>query len=185
MKVNLHEKRFVILGLQGSGKSTLAKYLARQNPKSLVFDIIGEYQGLNRYVPKQKQGIALQTELELCINRLLLKNLQRFDTFIIDEANRVAPSKKPLTPSLLMLNDQSRHFGLSLGTIARRPSQLNTDLMDLAHYLFIFTLSGWHDKQYLNKISVGLGDEAQTLEPYHFIMVDPVRKYWHMNPIPL
>lgn len=185
MEINLHEKRFVILGLQGSGKTTLAKYIAKQNPRHLVFDVIGEYQGFNRYLPREKQGQGLISEFEICANKLLLKNLHRFNMLIIDEANRIAPCKKPMPSTLLMLNDQHRHYGLSLGVIARRPSQLNTDLIDLAHYMFVFLLSGWHDVLYLNKIAQGLGDTVRTLKPYEFVVVTPTRQFTIHKPISL
>ncbi len=181
--VNLANKRFTILGLQGSGKSTFAKWIVKQNPKALVFDTVKEYpNNVNRYIPVKSHGPTLVDECERCIERLLLKN-KRFDMFVIDEANRIAPSKKPLPPNLGALNDQNRHYGIALGMVARRPTQLHTDFLDLAHFLFIFQLSGPHDVMALERIEKGLGNAAKTLPPYHFLLVNENRQYQVMPPI--
>ena len=180
--IDLANKRFVILGLQGCGKTELAKYLLRQAEHHLVYDVLDEYDGFIRYVPTDRND---KDELTAVIQKLVLVKLKP-SLFIVDEANRFAePKPRPLPRGLAELNDWSRHIGLSWGTIARRPTQLHSDMMELAHYLFIFVLKGKNDTQYLDFILPGLGDTVASLPQYHFAIVTESRSVIIHPPIPL
>jgi hypothetical protein len=179
--IDLTLKRFCIFGLQASGKTELAKFILRHAPNHLVWDWHHEYKGFCRYSVQKRYD--LEKQLTLVIQKLVPK----VDMFIIDEANRLAPNRSPLMPVLAELNDDSRHepWRLSLGMIARRPVQLNTDLVELSHFLFIFNLKGKNDIEYLNDLAAGLGDTVSTMPPYHYAAVDQYRSFKVMPPIPL
>ena len=103
---------------------------------------------------------------------------------VIDEANRHCPPKpSPLPAAVADLNDQCRHYLMTAGFIARRPSQLNQDLTELADYIFIFRLTGINDIKYLNNTVSGLGEAVQGLEKHGFIQVNPDKSYNIMEPI--
>ena len=160
MLPDLKNKRFVILGLQGSGKSELAKAILKTEPNHLIYDVHHEHKGFNRYLVECKQvlnpgkasdpGIA---ELNRVTTQVVL-NSGQIRLYLIDEANRYCPSKYPLPGAILQLNDDQRHDRIAFGSIARRAVQLNTDLMELAHYIFIFRLPGKNDCQYLEGVSL-------------------------------
>jgi len=169
MKINLRNKRFCIFGLQGSGKTTLAKYILKHHPGGWVIDVLGEYQGFNRYVMRDRTITGIP-ELNLAIE-YILRNEQP-EMLIIDEANRYCKPRMTLPEMISYLNDFHRHFGLAIGFISRRPSQLHTDLVELAHYLFIFKLVGRNDKQYLESLRIGLSDAVSELQPHEFIFYD-------------
>ncbi len=172
--VDLQGKGFAILGLRGTGKTYLAKYLLKQNPRSIVYDVLHEYQGLNRYIVEYRQAgkMALQ-ELNLFIGKVVI-NSGKIKLFVLEEANRYCPPKpSPLPLEILELNDFGRHFGVSFGVIARRPTQLHSDLIELADYLFIFQLKGKNDILYLNSLAQGLGDAVLSLPQYQFVIVYP------------
>jgi len=106
--------------------------------------------------------------------------------FIIDEANRfIKPKPTPLTQAVADMNDWCRHpqFNLSIGYIARRPTQINTDIVELCDYLFIFQLGGKNDIRYLNELRDGLGDVVLNLSPFHFALVYPNRTWRVFNPV--
>ncbi len=174
--VDIDGKSFAIFGLPDSGKSTFANYLlATLGPSAFVYDTVHEYpldKAYTVYRPTDRRNPA---ELEAVIRTAVFKNpVRRWKYFIIDEANIFCPSKPaPLPRAVADLNDLRAHYGVALGSIARRPVQLNQDLTDLAHYLFIFKLSGKHDIDYLNNISAGMGDAAGALLPYHFVIRHP------------
>jgi len=180
--IDLANKRFVILGLQGCGKTELAKYLLGQAKNSLVYDVLKEYDGFTRYIPTDRNS---KEELTVVIQKLVLKKVKP-SLFIVDEANRYAePKPKPLPLGLAELNDWSRHMFLSWGMICRRPVQLHTDMVELAHYLFIFVLRGKNDTQYLDSILPDLGATVASLKPFEFAIVTESRSVIIHKPIPL
>lgn len=181
MELQLENKAFCIFGLPDSGKSTLAHFIIAQYAgQAFVYDTLHEYPGINfdTYCPKDRYSAV---ELDMVI-RIAMR---RYKLIIIDECNRFCPSKPaPLPQAVADLNDWRAHYGASVGYIARRPVQLNQDLTELAHYLFIFCLKGRNDIQYLNDLTAGLGDSVSELAPYHFIVVDPQRSYQTYSPVP-
>jgi len=179
--IDLKGKRFVILGLQGCGKTEFAKYLLRKTPSHLVYDVLKEYKGFRRYIPTDRNDKAELTE---CIQKLVIKKIKP-SLFIIDEGNRYCePKPNPLPLGVAELNDWSRHMGLTWGVICRRPVQLHTDIVELAHYLFIFVLKGKNDMAYLDDVLPHLGEQVSALEEFHFIIVSENRTITHHEPIP-
>lgn len=181
--LNLHRKRFMIFGLPDSGKSNLACHLLFQyKQQALVYDTLNEYPDtpIDRYIPKDRHDTG---ELEK-LTRLVMQR-KRYSLFFIDELNRYCPSKPATLPQAIAdLNDWAAHYAITFGGAARRPCQINQDLTELAHYLFIFALPGKNDIDFLNSQKVGLGDAAATLKPYHFIVFDRQTFYVH-KPVPL
>lgn len=191
MLPDLKDKRFVILGLQGSGKTTMAKHILGTVKNHIVYDVHHEYQGFNRYFVENRQVRKSGDN-----NDLAIAELNRFVTtcvlgpglirlFVLDEANRYCPNKYPLPSSILTLNDDNRHESIAFGVVARRAAQLNTDLVELAHYLFIYRLTGKNDYQYLEDISQGLGDAVRALPDFHYCLVHPNRQYETCKPVPV
>ena len=186
---DIMNKRAVILGLQGSGKTVLSGALLDTEKAHLVYDVHHEYKGkYNTYLAEHKRvdprkkndpGIA---ELNNVVNQLVLES-GMVRLFALDEANRFCPNHYPLPASILVLNDDNRHDRIAFITIARRPSQLNTDLTELAHYMFIFSLTGRNDYKFLEDTVVGLGDAVRELKEFYFIIVDPFRKFIVHPPI--
>ena len=185
MNLKLTRKTWCIFGYKEGGKSILAKHIASSYAdKCLYFDTLRECPTgakFHSYPPKNKQNIA---ELETVID--LIKKNKRYRMFIIDEANRYARAKPAILPqSIADMNDWCRHpeFNLSVGYIARRPVSLNTDLTEIADYLFIFQLGGVNDIKYLNQLRSGLGDCVKELPQYHFVIVRPNRTWEVMKPV--
>ncbi len=175
---------FCIFGLQGCGKSTLMDFLARQGRRSVfLYDTLGESPPSAPYISYTPSDRYSVPELESVLSEVRESGLYKH--IMIDEANRYAPSKPhPLPPVIADLTDQHRHYRLeSIGYIARRPSQLNQDLTEVAKHLFLYRLTGKNDRQFLNDISTGLGDAVSLLDDYSFIIVYPNRKYKIQRPI--
>lgn len=182
--LNLENKAFQIFGLPDSGKSTLANFiLSEYGSNAFVYDTLGEYaeEPYDSYTPTNRGSVR---ELEQITRSVLA--CRRYKLFFVDELNRFCPSKpNPLPQAIADVNDWRAHYGLAFGGAARRPVQLNQDLTELSHYLFIFKLTGKNDIQYLNDLADGLGDLVRTLEPYHFVVVDPFRDYQVYSPVPV
>lgn len=184
MLPDITNKRAVIFGLQGSGKSVLARSLLATEKNHLVYDVHHEYGDMIRYLvtykhvrkPGNPQDPAI-IELNWLVERLVICQGGKIRLFAIDEANRYCPNHYPLPSSILTLNDDNRHDRIGFITIARRPAQLNTDLTELAHYLFIFRLTGRNDYKFLEDTAEGLGDAVKALKDFHFCIVDPGRRF--------
>ena len=185
MDVELTRKTWCVFGYKESGKSILAKTIAaRYGSKALYYDVLHEVPetaAFHAYQPKNRHNVQ---ELESIIK--LVKNGKQYRMFIIDEANRYCPPKPRVLPDgVADMNDWCRHpqYNLSVGYIARRPVQINTDLVEIADYLFIFQLGGKNDLQYLNDLRSGLGDAVLNLPPHHFALVYPNRTWKIFNPV--
>ena len=192
MEMKLSElkgKAITVIGLKGSGKTIWVKYLLSSIKKHLIVDPMLEYQGYRRYIPKFRSfGDAAMEELDIVAEELVVPqkgNKAKVDLFAVDEANRYCPARHPLPPLIMDINDFQRHWDLTTVWVARRPTQLNTDLVELSNYIIVFNLAGKNDHQYLNDLSDGLGDAVLELPQYHYMFVDQNRKYEQMTPVPM
>lgn len=184
MFIDLANKRFVILGMQGTGKSILVRNILHETKNAIVYDVLREHYGINRYLVTHRQySPEAIAELNNFVNRCVLGSGQ-IRMFVLEEANRFCrPKPNPLPESILDLNDFNRHAHIAFGIVARRPTQLHSDLMELAHYLFIYRLVGRLDVHYLDDIAEGLGEAVRTLPDYHFVQVNPDRSFVVHNPV--
>jgi len=186
--IDLTGKAFCEFGLRGTGKSTLADLILESyNDKALYYDTVWEAPkdaDFDIYRPKNRYSVF---EFETVIRAIVPQNinqLPKYRLFIVDEANRFCPSKPAHLPDAVAdLNDQCRHYLMTVGYIARRPSQLNQDLTELADYLFIFKLTGKNDITYLNNLVTNLGETVLSLGEYEFVIVYPDRTYSISQPV--
>jgi len=166
--IDLSNKGFVICGTKGGGKSWLTKHILDSNPDHLIYDPLHEHQGYRRYLPTDRTSVP---ELERFVKDVVIP--RRPAIWIIDEANRYIPPKpNPLPEGINDLNDYARHWKISCGYVCRRPVQFHTDIVELAHYLFIFKLTGKNDYRYLEDLKAGLGDAVRGLQPHHFACLE-------------
>lgn len=164
--------RTTIVGIAGSGKTTYLK--SRIGNKSIVFDPLREFKkGFifhphNRVDPKEEYEKILYQEIIKPYER---EGKQPYEDLIIDECNRPYPNKIPLPPMMAYINDFNRHLKLNVFIVARRLSQLNTDLVELSHKVIIFKQTGINDIKRANDIIEGAGDQLRTLKKYHYIEI--------------
>ena len=184
MLPDLTNKRFMIVGMQGSGKSVLARSILKQSPASFVYDVLKEYSGFNRYIVKHRQyGPDAVDELNNFVASIVIAS-GKVRMFVLEEANRYCPPKPhPLPDTILELNDFQRHMDIAFGCICRRPVQIHTDIIELAHYIFCFHLAGKNDVAYLNDLAAGLGDQVAALPEFHFVIVGPNHTYSVHDPV--
>lgn len=186
--IDLTGKTYCTLGVKGAGKSTLNDMLLNTyGNDALYYDTLHEAPenaAYNYYQPSDKYSIA---ELESVIAAIIPQNKfaePKFKLFVVDEANRFfKPYPHPLPEKAKELNDICRHFGMTFGCIARRPSQLHSDLVDLADYLFIYRLTGKNDMVYLENTVSGLSDTVRNLGNHEFVQVNPDKSFQVCSPI--
>ena len=188
MLIDLTHKVWCVVGNRGKGKSTLSKTIPYgYGDKALYYDTLKEVPAsmpYHSYKPKNAQDVQELISVILTVKAMPID--KRYKMLVIDEANRFClPKPHPLPQEIADMNDWCRHpeYDLSVGFIARRPVQLNTDIMELADYIFIFQLSGINDRKYLDSLSDNLGTTVMNLKPFHFVLVNPDRSYTVMNPI--
>ena len=181
-------KGLCVFGLRGSGKSVWTRNFISQYKSHLIVDPMVEYPGFRRYIPQNRAyGKEAIEEINMLATMLAATKKQggkaKVDLFAIDESNRYCPNRQPLPDTLLDIMDYQRHWKLTTVHVARRPVQMNTDIVELANYIIIFNLAGKNDQQYLNDVSKGLGDAVLKLPKYHYMFVDENRKYKQMSPV--
>jgi len=180
-KAMLEGKQIMVCGQRGSGKTMWAKRITKDLfPRHLVFDTIFsvnevDWKGFNRFcVEEPLSGEELKKEFDDFFNDLnkenikgrihLIKNDKVIDLIDIDEVNMVAPSRETPPFSFKFLTNIGRHINLTVIMITRRPVQVNTDAVELADFLVLFSLSGKNDIDFLNNIKTGLGDAVSELD---------------------
>ena len=192
MNIDLTEKRACIFGLPGGGKSNFACYLAdKYGARAFVFDPMREFPlnaAFDVYRPRDKdKGYPARVpELEKLLQ--LIVKIGKYKLAVIDEAGDYAPSKPtPLSEYLAKFNRECRHpeYGrITPVWCCQRPTQLNQDITEMSHYLFIFKLKGKNDIDYLNDFSRGLGDAVFTMPKYHYMVVNEDRDFVLHKPVP-
>lgn len=186
--LSLRGKRVCVFGLQGSGKSYWSKYTGLHY-NSLVIDIHSEYRSDFYHVirPQNKQqGPGLDAEFQQAMDQYVFSKKYRWDMLIIDEANQYFPPKPhPLHPAMARLNDFNRHMGLAFMCVARRPTQLHSDLTELAHYNIFFKLTGINDMKRLRDMYPGLDAAVFALKDHEFIVYETGKRFYKCAPIPV
>ena len=167
--VDLTNKSFVICGQKGSGKSWLIKSICDSTPDHIIYDPLNEHDGYRRYIPEDRDS---KSELSDMITGIVVP--QRPAVFIIDEGNKyIRPKPTPLpAPGVADMLDFSRHYGVAFGVGMRRPVQVHSDVLELAHYVFAFQTSGKNDFGYYEDLYAGMGDVVRHLPRYHFAILE-------------
>lgn len=183
--IDLTAKGFCVFGLRGAGKSVLIRSIASGIAgHCLYYDTMHECSvdtPFDFYQPKSRYS---DDELQKVVKWVMQK--RHYKALLIDEANRFCPTKPaPLPQAVADLNDMQRHYGLTVGYIARRPVQLHQDLTELAAYIFCYTLHGKNDLKFLDNLKKGLGDVVSSLPPFHFVAVDQNRNVTVHSPVNL
>jgi len=163
-QMDLSDKGWVIFGPRGSGKSWLVKSILDTTPDHIVYDPLGDHAGYRQYQPDDRSSVEELTDL---VQAVVIPTKPAL--FIVDEANKyILPKPNRLPPGIDDLMDFGRHWGISVGFVARRPVQFHTDLIELADVVFFFGLHGKNDYQYMESLHVGLGDEVRKLSRWSF-----------------
>lgn len=167
-----------VYGPPGSGKTNYIKWLLRQPQyrRHIVFDPMKEYDSgeYNVFRPSSRRyDDGGNAELNDLIDDMVISapGDVRPKFIVVDEANRVIPNRKDPGPAVADLIDFNRHFGVSLITIARRPTQLNTDLENLANHIFIFGGRGKNDYRSYADIHRDLPEAIEEKEQYEPVYV--------------
>jgi DNA helicase HerA-like ATPase len=167
---SLRGKQIGVFGMRGTGKTTWTKWLLRKFKKPVVFDPLNEYADFTRYVPETREaGDELKAEFSHFWNTI---NRKRIGCMAVDEANRIAPNRETPSPALRDIIDLGRHESITYILIARRPTQITTDAVELVDYLVFFRLDGKNDIKYINDIKEGMGDAVAGLSGHKFVFYD-------------
>lgn len=191
MKIDLNKEpqKITVCGYNGSGKTTLVRRLIEGfNGKVLVYDWHGEYKdmkgkNISYYIPKFKDSLEKRRVEFNEIIMTTFNNKKEFKLLVVDEANEYEPNKMQLTTASLDLYDNHRHYGQSIIWVCRRPTDLVSKLIEVAHLRIFFRLDGKNDLQYLDTLKKGLADIVSNLKPYEFCILDNFGVITTFNPI--
>lgn len=184
--------RNCIVGLQGSGKTQLSKKIAREflskKQKVLIIDLMKEYNLKGADIYRPVDNVNPVDEVSTIIQNYIINpfeenSSQPYRLVIFDESSRYFNNKLSLPKPMGYINDFARHLKINVITVARRFTQINTDLVELSHNLYIFNQSGLNDIKRLDELSIGLGNTVLNLKPYHYVYVNQTRQYEIKNPI--
>lgn len=190
MNVELIGQHTMIFGLKGVGKSNLVAHILDQPQyrNAVVYDVCREHGGedTNRVIPENRAGDAAKEEFDQALMALITENdrAMRPDLVVGEETSRYAPNQGSVPESLKDLIDLNRHYGVGFLGVARRPAQVDTDIVEMADNLIIFKIRGKNDHRRLESEVEGLGDAARDLDLYEFLVVDKAREWSVHAPVP-
>ena len=165
----------VVTGLPGTGKRRLIKSvilpkLAKSKRAVVVVDPQIEYSGKGNVFVYRLSSYADAIEEVDALIAFILANKGAIGTVIIDESN-VVFNKMTLSPASKKLVNTLRHEEVDLIAIARRPTDINITISELARERYIFKSMGVNDIKRLNEIIDGLGDKAKALSAHDYLHV--------------
>jgi hypothetical protein len=188
--MKLKGRHTAVFGLKGVGKSTWVQYmmgLPQFRHSHLVYDVCREHSGtLTTYVPRHRSGDEARAELDGAVERLVTQQERdmRPDVLVVEEVSRFCgPHSRP-PPALYELIDLARHYDVGLVTVARRPAQVHSDLVDLADNSVYFRLTGKNDRRALDRTLDGLSDVVRNLPKYRFARVTGDMRVHVHDPVP-
>ena len=167
---NLRDKQISVFGLRGTGKSVWTKWFIRKFNRPIVFDPLDEYKDFTRYVPTAREpGEEMQAEFDAFFRSIRGKKIS---CLAIDEANRIMPNREKPSVSCRDIIDLGRHDKRCYVFIARRPTQITTDAVELTDRIVFFRLDGKNDIKYIEDIKEGMGEAVRQLKPFHYLIYD-------------
>lgn len=176
--LRLRDSIITVFGPPGSGKTNFMKWLLRQPQyrRHIVFDPMKEYDSgeYNVYRPSgRRYDDGGNAELNDLIDDMVIsaEEAVRPRFVVVDEANRTIPNRKDPGPAVADLIDFNRHFATSLVAVARRPSQLNTDLENLSNHIFVFGGRGKNDYRSYSDTHRDLPQALEEKEQYQPVYV--------------
>lgn len=186
-EIDLDGKHFMTFGKKNCGKSYFNNWLMSKTSSPYVcFDPMREHPDYTDddvvIRPENTRGEGANEELEEVV-AWAKNNREHFGFLWVDEVNRFHQKGGQLQGPVGELMDLSAHWGMAFGGIARRPSQVHTDMRDLADYLFLFKLNGISDVRTCDDIARGLGERVASLKPREFMVVHPDGSYEKHAPI--
>lgn len=191
--LELAEQIVVVLGPPDSGKTNFVKTVFGKEPyrRHWIYDPLREYDSSEYNVvrPSNRRYDGGNEELNQTIDDAIFAQPEalRPRYLVIDEANRTVPNNKEPGEAMQDMIDFNTHFapGIGLWVVARRPAQLNTDLMELYDEMFIFGLRGRNDKRaYRDMVSEELVEQLDAKEKFEFVHVDGEGDTTLFEPVP-
>jgi hypothetical protein len=174
-------ERRVIIGLPGSGKTEWCKNHAKESISAgesvLIVDPLHDVAvpGATSYYPRDR--IKPVAEVNALIRKGLIEPYEkglppnkRYRLAVFDECSRYFIHAVPLSPEAGYLNDFARHMDLSVDCVARRITQMHTDLSELAHEHIIFKQAGINDLRRLDELKAGLSSAVDGLTKYEYVV---------------
>jgi len=189
--MDLFSKHTMVFGLKGAGKSNFTQWIIddhRAYENTLVYDMCREHGNTDiaRYIPSHRSDKKAKAECAAVVEQYVTQNHRdaRPDLLVIEEISRVAPNKGGTPDALLDLVDMNRHYAVGILGVARRPAQVDTNLVELADNIIVFSVRGTNDVKRLNQEAPGAGDMAADMKPYEFLRITPDRRFVKHNPVP-
>jgi len=178
----------MVFGLKKQGKSNWVQWLLKNHEayqNTLMYDVAREHDSLNRYLPEYRKGEKARAEAGEVISHFITDNHRalRPDLLVLEEVSRLAPNSGGASDAVFDLVDLARHYGVGIMGIARRPAQVDTDLVEMADNIIVFNLRGKNDVKRLNDESPGAGDAARELDDYHYLRIDGGREWTVHSPV--
>lgn len=154
-----------VLGPRGSGKSTLLRHLAREHPRRIVLDPMGEHGELGEALTLAEAAWRVETKpsgsLAVVVaypseedvrDAALLSLALRPGALVIDEAERWIPVRGTVDPALVEHVERGRHYRCALLVATRRPALIWRSVTANASVIYAFRFHEPTDRAYVEAV---------------------------------
>jgi hypothetical protein len=167
MEIFYNRDYIEIFAPKNSGKTYFMKALIKTFKKVIILDTNGEYAdtGLKTIEPKEYSN----DYLDMFLNEEIRTENNFF--LVIDDIDVYNPSKSQELKKLLA---NSRHKGMGMGIISRRPKRIDAVLIMNANYLLLGYPLILDDIYYIEG-AIGFKidkDKFNSLKQYEFLLID-------------
>lgn len=170
-------------GRKGSGKSFLGKEVAREEPRVIAIDSLGEYDEMNVVTGYQeciKAMVAAEhlSEFKLALRTYSLEeDLELIDlvfrmhhlTLMVEETSRYVSSASLPLPFEQLVR-YGRHSAINQVYIARRPSEIHRDLTAQSDVIVSFVQHERRDVEYLRSFMGDAANGVSSLKQYEALV---------------
>ena len=167
MEFNYNQDFIGVIAPKGSGKTYLVKEILKSIPNKVILDTNDEYDDYKESVitPDEFSSNYFDAFLETLIKE------KRNYTIIVDDIDVYTPLKSKLLP---VFNANSRHKGLGVIYVSRRPKRLDPVMVQNTDYFFLGYPLLPQDKKYIESLlNFEIKDSFyNNLKQYQFILLD-------------
>ena len=160
------------IGRKGSGKTALLKDIVESNRHDTHFVV---YDSTKEWVERPGVEVFKSHQHTLdSIAEYAIDHEQR-SVLVVDEVHKYAPSGNlPVGSPLQRIVAEGRHLDTALLCASQRTSRVHTDLGHLADRIYLFSITGPNDLEWVGKVSgKHWAERCRKLETLQYLIYEP------------
>lgn len=170
-----------VFASSGAGKTTILRTVSkwasfRKRARVIIYDPMDEYYGdlvssENEFIRSASRGASITRFFEPKLLHPILDLICDYGNclLVIDEADRVFPRKKDMSPVVDEILRRGRHYNIGIVWASQRPTMCHTDLLGVSAMVVVGRLVSIADAQY---VRCNYGIDIQAIYQWTALLPD-------------